>query len=346
MSTELITIPKKTALTVFTTAKGLDPIIERIRCDALSLIADVSTKKGRDAIASNAAKVSRSKTYLDGVGKDLVDKLKEQPKLIDAERKRVRDALDALRDEVRKPLTDWEEAEEKRIGDIRSRIERMKLIPIDGTIEQLKTHLFRLKSTEINDSFEEFKSDAALAKMDAITRAEGLIEKATIAENEKAELERLRKEAEQKAQSEREERLIKDAEERARKQAEEDAQKAINEAKAAEERAKAQAFEAQERERIAKESEEKRIQEAIEAEVKRITDEAERNMLAKESPELEKNLMLNSDPYDITLPRSRWLDLLRKERKLDALEGYGVNDWEGYEGAMQIYMQNTDEIIG
>lgn len=289
MSFELITIPKETALTVFTTARGLDPIIERIRCDALSLITDVSTKKGRDAIASNAAKVSRSKTYLDGVGKDLVDKLKEQPKLIDAERKRVRDALDSLRDEVRKPLTDWEEAEEKRIGDIRSRIERMKLIPEDGTSEQLKVHLSKLKLTEINDSFAELKSDAALAKMDAITRTEGLIEKATIAENEKAELERLRKDAEQKAQAEREERLIKEAEERARKQTEESAQKAINEARAAEERAKAQAFEAQERERIAKESEEKRTQEAIEAEAKRISYEAEQNRLAEESLSLDKN---------------------------------------------------------
>lgn len=272
MSTELIIIPKETALTVFTTAKGLDPIIERIREDALSLIADISTKKGRDAIASNAAKVARSKTYLDGVGKELVDKLKEQPKLIDAERKRVRDSLDALRYEVRKPLTDWEDAEEKRIGDIRSRIERMKLIPADGTSEQLKTHLSKLKLTEINDSFEELKSDAALAKMDAITQTEALIEKAIVSENEKEELERLRKESEQKAQSEREDRLIKEAEERARKQAEEAAQSAINEAKAAEERAKAQAFEATERERIAKENEEKRILEAQKAESKRIAD--------------------------------------------------------------------------
>lgn len=285
MSTELITIPKETAITIFTTAKGLDPIIERIKCDALSLVADVSTKKGRDAIASNAAKISRSKTYLDGVGKELVDRLKEQPKLIDSERKRVRDILDALRDEVRKPLTDWEEAEESRISNIRQRIESMKLIPSDGTSEQLKTHLFRLKSTEINDSFAELKSDAALAKMDAITRTEGLIEKATIAENEKAELERLRKEAEQKAQAEREERLIKEAEERARKQTEESAQKAINEARAAEERAKAQAFEAQERERIAKENEEKRIQQAKESEAKRITDEAERGIGSRKKVE-------------------------------------------------------------
>lgn len=262
MNAELITIPKETALTVFTTTNGLDPIISKIREEALSLVSDVTTKKGRDAIASNAAKVSRSKTYLDGVGKDLVDKLKEQPKLIDAERKRVRDTLDALRNEVRKPLTDWEEVEESRINNIRSRIERMKLIPIGGTSEQLKLHLSKLKLTEIGDSFAEFKSDAALAKMDAITKTEELIEKAVLDENERAELEILRKESERRVQLEREEKLIREAEERARKQAEAAAQGAINEAKASEERAKAQAFEAQERERIARENEEKRMQEA------------------------------------------------------------------------------------
>ena len=67
MNNELIVIQKETALDIFTTQKGLDPIIEKIRQEVLSIAPDVSTRKGRDAIASNAAKVSRSKTYLDAV---------------------------------------------------------------------------------------------------------------------------------------------------------------------------------------------------------------------------------------------------------------------------------------
>jgi len=273
MNTELITIPKETALEVFTTAKGLDPIIEKIKAEALSMVPDTSTKKGRDAIASNAAKVSRSKTYLDGIGKDLVDKLKEQPKLIDAERKRVRDILDALRDEVRKPLTDWEEQERQRVNDIKERINDIKLIPENSCSFDLKNQLSELKKIEIDETFEEFKADAALAKMDTITSLENLIEKTVREENEKAELERLRKESEERARLEREARLIKEAEERAKKQAEEAAQKIINDAKLAEERAKAQAFEAQERERIAKEQEAAKLEAAIKAENMRIAEQ-------------------------------------------------------------------------
>ena len=95
---------KQQALEVFTVAKGLDPWLEKITVEAKSLVADLTTKKGRDAIASMAYKVRQSKTALDKIGKELVDQLKEQPKLVDAERKRMRDYLDLLAEEVRKPL--------------------------------------------------------------------------------------------------------------------------------------------------------------------------------------------------------------------------------------------------
>jgi hypothetical protein len=160
MNNELIVIPKETALEVFTTAKGLDPIIEKIKAEVLSMVPDTSTKKGRDAIASNAAKVSRSKTYLDGIGKELVDKLKEQPKLIDAERKRVRDTLDALRDEVRKPLTEWEEREKQRVNYIKEIINDLKFIPDQASSADFKNQLSELKKIEIDDTFEEFKAYA------------------------------------------------------------------------------------------------------------------------------------------------------------------------------------------
>ena len=40
--------------------------------------------------------------------------LKALPKQIDESRRIVRERLDALKDEVRKPLTDWENAESAR----------------------------------------------------------------------------------------------------------------------------------------------------------------------------------------------------------------------------------------
>ncbi|AUJ81335.1 hypothetical protein CWI88_09900 [Enterobacter cancerogenus] len=112
--TDLVVIEKQNAMAVFTTKEQLDPIIEAIEKEARSLVPDVSTRKGRDAIASMAHKVARSKTYIDNAGKDLVAELKALPKQIDESRRIVRERLDALKDEVRRPLTEWE-AEQDRI---------------------------------------------------------------------------------------------------------------------------------------------------------------------------------------------------------------------------------------
>ncbi|HBW0960474.1 TPA: hypothetical protein MED93_005748 [Klebsiella pneumoniae] len=111
---DLVVIEKKNAMAVFTNNDQLDPLIEAIEKEARSLVPDVTTKKGRDAIASMAHKVARSKTYIDNAGKDLVAELKALPKQIDESRRAVRERLDALKDEVRRPLTEWE-AEQERI---------------------------------------------------------------------------------------------------------------------------------------------------------------------------------------------------------------------------------------
>ena len=69
---------------------------------------DLSTDKGRKAIASLAYKVTRTKTAIDEAGKKLTEDKKKEIAAVDAERKAIREKLDALAAEVRKPLTDWE----------------------------------------------------------------------------------------------------------------------------------------------------------------------------------------------------------------------------------------------
>jgi len=131
---DIATIPTETAMVVYTSPNGLDPYIAKIREEIDLFIPDVSTKKGRDAIASIAHKVAKSKVYLDNCGKELVAELKQKPALIDAERKRMRDTLDAWKDEVRRPLTDWENAEAERT---RSHLQRISNISAFAQCEDL-----------------------------------------------------------------------------------------------------------------------------------------------------------------------------------------------------------------
>lgn len=93
---------------------GIDKVIQQITGEVSGFIPDVATDKGRKEIASLAHKVSKSKILIDGLGKNLADNLNAQLKPINAERKKCRDALDNLRDEIRMPLTQWESQEKEK----------------------------------------------------------------------------------------------------------------------------------------------------------------------------------------------------------------------------------------
>ncbi|EOU6717477.1 hypothetical protein ACN62G_000491 [Escherichia coli] len=203
---DLVVIEKKNAMAVFTNNDQLDPLIEAIEKEARSLVPDVTTKKGRDAIASMAHKVARSKTYIDNAGKDLVAELKALPKQIDESRRVVRERLDALKDEVRRPLTEWE-AEQERI----KAAEAMNALHVEALAmnEEFDRQLAaRIESDHemallMNDAFDREQADkAAEAERQRIAHEEEIKRMAAAA---------AAREVEQRAQREREEAAHREA---------------------------------------------------------------------------------------------------------------------------------------
>ncbi|MCR4491062.1 hypothetical protein ACYCNQ_27195 [Klebsiella pneumoniae] len=244
---DLVVIEKKNAMAVFTNNDQLDPLIEAIEREARSLVPDVTTKKGRDAIASMAHKVARSKTYIDNAGKDLVAELKALPKQIDESRRVVRERLDALKDEVRRPLTEWE-AEQERI----KAEEAMNALHAEALV--MNEEFDRQLAARIESDHE-----MALLMNDAFDREQA---------EKKAEAERLR--------IAREEEIKRLAEEKAKREAAEKAQREID-AAAAREREAILAKERAEREqREAAERAEREKQAAVEAERRKAQEEADR----------------------------------------------------------------------
>lgn len=273
---------------------GIDPIIEGIKEEVNGFVPDVESDKGRKEIASLAHKIARSKTYLDGLGKDLVSGIKQQAKVIDAERKKMRDELDALKEDVRRPLTEYEEREEQRIKMHKLGIET--ITEYTGrhysTAEEVVNAIQAIEKTVIDDSWEEFAAEAAKAKDSALMYLRG--KKAMLEEQERiaAEEAKAKAEAEEKARKEREERIAREAAERAKREAEEKArrEKEEAEAKAKAEREAAERRELElklEKERVERETKEiverakREKQEAIEAERRRVEEER----LAQEAEE-------------------------------------------------------------
>lgn len=255
---DLVVIDKKNAMAVFTNNDQLDPLIEAIEKEARSLVPDVTTKKGRDAIASMAHKVARSKTYIDNAGKDLVAELKALPKKIDESRRIARERLDALKDEVRRPLTEWE-AEQDRI----KAEEAMNALHAEALA--MNEEFDRQLAARIESDHE-----MALLMNDAFDREQA--EKKAEAERQRiAREEEIKRQAEEKAKREAEEKHRAELEASARREAEE---------RAAKERAERERIEAQqraERDRIAAEQKaEADKQAAIEAERRKAQEEADR----------------------------------------------------------------------
>lgn len=255
---DLVVIEKKNAMAVFTNNDQLDPLIELIEKEARSLVPDVTTKKGRDAIASMAHKVARSKTYIDNAGKDLVAELKALPKKIDESRRIARERLDALKDEVRRPLTEWE-AEQDRIK------------------AEEAMNALHAEALEMNIKFDQ----ELAAKFEADHEMALLMDK-------DIDRERADKAAEAERQRiAREEEIKRQAEEKAKREAAEKAQREIDAAAArereailAKERAERERIEAQQRaereQREAAERAEREKQAAVEAERRKAQEEADR----------------------------------------------------------------------
>lgn len=228
---QLATVPpKETALQVYSAENGLEPYLQQIRAEIDAFVPDISTRKGREAIASIAYKVARSKTALDNAGKELVAELKEVPKKIDAERKRMRDLLDVWQAEVRRPLTEWEEAEEARKAAHQARLDRMHSLvetaSADATVMSVDVEGFihEIEAVAIDASWEEFEPEAARRKDATLSALRTRLQTLQKQEAEQAELERLRREAAAREQKEREERIAREAAERARAEAEQRAQ--------------------------------------------------------------------------------------------------------------------------
>ena len=221
---QLVVIEPTSAVALFTEGEGVEAMLADIRKQATSLVPDLSTAKGRKEIASIAFSVAKTKTYLDGFGKELTDKYKEIPKRIDANRKLIRDTLDALKDEVRAPLTQYEAAEEARVAALQSRLARLNELGSYASIEiaaaDLQVMLQEVEQNALDDSWKELLPQATVAKELATKRLGEALAARQKYEAEQAELEQLRQKQAEQDRIDRERLIAEQAAEQARREEE------------------------------------------------------------------------------------------------------------------------------
>lgn len=256
---------------------GLEKFLDQIRAE-VNEVPDLSTAKGRARVASLSALVSRSKTAIEKPGRDYLRHLKEAVKPAEAELRRFVTACDELRDEVRRPLTEWEAEQERIAAENQMNAWHEEALEINADFDRQfaarieSDHEMALMMNEKHDR--EREEARAEAERKRIAHEEELKRQAA---------EQARRDAEAAAQRDREEAARREAElkaaaERAERERIETQQRAEREKKEAAERAERDKQEAIAAERRRQEEAEA----ARQAEAKRIADEEAKRAADKE----------------------------------------------------------------
>lgn len=264
-------------------AGGLNQFLEAVKAEVTGEVPDLATRKGRERIASLAAKVSKSKTAVEKPGRDYLRRLKEMPKVVEAELREFVTEMDALRDQVRQPLTEWQDAEDARVERHNSLIRHIEDcgLGLIGGQPQPFALLFRELEEKVivDERFEEFEAEAHRAKATALAKLKASFDEHQKREAEQAELARHRAEAEARAQQERDAAIARAAAEKAQQEAAAAAQAERDAAARREQELKDQAA-AQQRaaEQAARDAEAAAAQQALQ--LKLAAEQAEANRLA------------------------------------------------------------------
>ncbi|ODP39285.1 hypothetical protein [Sphingomonas turrisvirgatae] len=221
-STDIAVVVSQTPAVVLVDQQKRDDLYAHIRREIEVFTPDVTTPKGRDAIKSFAYKITRTKTAIDAAGKQLNEEARAKIAVVDEARRDARNTLDIMAEQVRKPLTEWEDAEKTRVARCREIIDAFKadaVVTLDDTAATVRARGMALFAVELaEDEFRDMLPEAQSAKDAAVETLRTALARLTKEEADRAELERLRAEAEERAEQDR---MANEAAEREAREAEE-----------------------------------------------------------------------------------------------------------------------------
>ena len=278
---ELLEKNRKINLQKLFTPEGMDSIIAEIQKEISDFSADITTKEGRAKIISMAAKVAKCKSPI----KNLATELKEESrKLIDgvnSQWNRYEKAMDTLRDEIRKPVDEIEEAEAKILAERKERIEQIKNhgMLYNSTLHDIKIAIENVGKILDFDNWGEFQFAAENAAKEVLETLENLYAQKEEQIKRDQELEQLRAEAAERARKDREAAIAAEAAEQAKINAELRAKEAERLAIEQSEKAELARIAA---EKKAKEDAEKAAADAVKKEQERVAEEKRLADLAAE----------------------------------------------------------------
>lgn len=206
-STSIVSVVTANPVVVLTDDKVYSNFYQQMKAEVDGFTPDLSTAASRAKIAALAFKVTRTKTAIDAAGKKLNEDVRAQINAVDAQRRKIREELDALADAARKPLTDWEQAEANRLDHINRMLAHIEGVGrgfIGPDIQPFGLLFYELDEKIILDvaTFGEFLPEAQRAVVAAREKLVEAQSRQMKEEADRAELERLRADAAERVRKE------------------------------------------------------------------------------------------------------------------------------------------------
>ncbi len=245
-------------------------------------VPSMDTQKGRDEVRSFAMNITKTKTTLDAARKDLTEEWRKETARVNAVWKDLEANLVDLAKAVRKPLTDWEEADkarQARCEEILTEIRQAVIVGPSVTSGEIEARLTQLRGLDMSgfaEGGERKVADVTLSNaIDTLTETKAMVEKAEAdrlqAERDRAELEAMRRE---KAEREAAEAAAAEAKAKAEAAAKAEAERVERAAAEAKKRAEEEEAKAKRLEAEAKAKAEAEAKAKIDAEFARLKREA------------------------------------------------------------------------
>lgn len=235
--------------------------LAQLEQDNASLVFDYETPKGNKEARSHIFALRQTRGALERTRKAAKDESLQKGRAIDAEAKTIDSRIEAMISVHQAEIDKIEQREKDRVAGLQFRLSDLKA-QVNGTAEDIRARISDIEAVAIDDSWQEFTTEAAKAKDANLAQHREWLAAREKADAEAAELARLRAEAAERDRKEREAQIAREAEERAKAEAERQAKAAREAAERRELELKLQA-EAAERRRI--EAEQKAERDAKEA---------------------------------------------------------------------------------
>lgn len=223
---------------------------------------------------------------LDKIHDEIKAPLKLQVDLIDNERKRIKDDLVSVQENIKSQIAEHERKQQELADKLQGMVDEIvalgRFVDNNGigylpSSDDVDWRIKKLQSINIDDRYQYRKADAALAYMECEKTLAAVMTDALNREEKEAELVRLQKAEQERKQKEREEQIRQEAAAKAKRDAEIAAQRKIDEAnrqqREAEENARRQKEAAARREEELKRQADEQAKRAAQAERERIEKE-------------------------------------------------------------------------